>query len=73
MVAWTPGFDAARPAVVASAGVSMYLTRETNAATLRDLATLAPGSVVALTFLLPRRSGDGPAWPGRGTPIALAS
>ncbi len=47
------GFDAARPAVVASTGVSMYLTREANAATLRDLATLAPGSTVAMTFLLP--------------------
>jgi methyltransferase (TIGR00027 family) len=47
------GFDAARPAVVASTGVSMYLTREANAATLRDLAALAPGSTVALTFLLP--------------------
>jgi methyltransferase (TIGR00027 family) len=47
------GFDAARPAVVASAGVSMYLTREANQATLRDLAALAPGSTVAMTFLLP--------------------
>ena len=47
------GFDAARPAVVASTGVSMYLTREANLATLRDLATLAPGSTVAMTFMLP--------------------
>jgi len=47
------GFDAARPAVVASTGVSMYLTREANQATLRDLAKLAPGSTVAMTFLLP--------------------
>jgi methyltransferase (TIGR00027 family) len=47
------GFDPARPAVVASAGVSMYLTREANQATLRDLAKLAPGSTVAMTFLLP--------------------
>jgi methyltransferase (TIGR00027 family) len=47
------GFDAGRPAVVASAGVSMYLTREANLATLRDLAVLAPGSVVAMTFVLP--------------------
>jgi methyltransferase (TIGR00027 family) len=47
------GFDSGRPAVVASTGVSMYLTREANAATLRDLATLAPGSTVAMTFLLP--------------------
>jgi methyltransferase (TIGR00027 family) len=47
------GFDPAAPAVVASTGVSMYLTREANAATLRDLATLAPGSTVAMTFMLP--------------------
>ena len=47
------GFAAARPAVVASTGVSMYLTREANQATLRDLAKLAPGSTVAMTFLLP--------------------
>jgi methyltransferase (TIGR00027 family) len=47
------GFDAARPAVVASTGVSMYLSREANEATLRDLAVLAPGSTVAVTFLLP--------------------
>ena len=47
------GFDATRPAVVASTGVSMYLTKEANQATLRDLAKLAPGSTVAMTFLLP--------------------
>jgi methyltransferase (TIGR00027 family) len=47
------GFDATKPTVVASTGVSMYLTREANQATLRDLATLAPGSTVAMTFLLP--------------------
>jgi len=47
------GFDAARPAVVASTGVSMYLTREANAAMLRQVAALAPGSVLAMTFLLP--------------------
>jgi methyltransferase (TIGR00027 family) len=47
------GFAAARPAVVASAGVSMYLTTEANQATLRGLAKLAPGSTVAMTFLLP--------------------
>lgn len=47
------GFDATRPAVVASTGVSMYLTKEANAATLRRLASLAPGSTVAMSFLLP--------------------
>src|SRR5689334_12279542 len=59
------GFDAAKPAVVASTGVSMYLTREANLATLRDLAALAPGSTVAMTFLLPLDlvdERDQPGW-----------
>jgi methyltransferase (TIGR00027 family) len=47
------GFDAAEPAVVASLGVSMYLTREATEATLRQSATLAPGSTLAMTFFLP--------------------
>lgn len=47
------GFDPGSPAVVASTGVSMYLTREANEATLRRLAALAPGSALAMTFLLP--------------------
>ena len=47
------GFDADQPAVVASTGVSMYLTRDANLVTLRQIATLAPGSTLAMTFLLP--------------------
>ncbi|MFJ8813082.1 class I SAM-dependent methyltransferase [Amycolatopsis thermoflava] len=47
------GFDPGRPAVVASTGVSMYLAKETTAATLRQIAGLAPGSTLAMTFLLP--------------------
>jgi methyltransferase (TIGR00027 family) len=47
------GFDPGQPAVVASTGVSMYLTQDATAATLRQLAALAPGSTVAMTFLLP--------------------
>lgn len=47
------GFDAGRPAVVAAAGVTMYLTRDATADMLRRLASLAPGSTAALTFLLP--------------------
>ena len=47
------GFDPARPAVVASTGVTMYLTGEAIAATLRQVAGLAPGSVLAMTFLRP--------------------
>ena len=59
------GFDAGRPAVVASAGVSMYLTREANAATLRELASLASGSTVAMTFQLPAELVDERDRPGR--------
>jgi methyltransferase (TIGR00027 family) len=40
------GFDAGRPAVVVSTGVSMYLTKEANAATLRQVAGLAAGSTL---------------------------
>ncbi|WP_020572292.1 class I SAM-dependent methyltransferase [Parafrankia discariae] len=47
------GFDAGQPAVVASTGVTMYLSKEATAATLRQIAGLAPGSTVAMTFLLP--------------------
>jgi methyltransferase (TIGR00027 family) len=47
------GFDTDRPAVIVSTGVSMYLTKEANAATLRQIAQLAPASTLAMTFLLP--------------------
>lgn len=47
------GFDAGQRAVVASTGVSMYLTRDAIAATLRQIAALATGSTLAMTFMLP--------------------
>jgi methyltransferase (TIGR00027 family) len=47
------GFDAGAPAVVASLGVSMYLTKDAIAATLRQVASLAAGSVFVMTFQLP--------------------
>jgi methyltransferase (TIGR00027 family) len=52
------GFERTKPAIVASTGVSMYLTRETNAATLRQVAAFAPGSMLAMTFLLPLDLAD---------------
>ena len=58
------GFDASQPAIVASTGVSMYLTREANAATLRDVAALAPGSVLAMSFLLPLEMAGPEVRPG---------
>lgn len=47
------GFDSGRAAVVASTGVSMYLTREAILATLRQVAALAPGSTLVMSFMLP--------------------
>jgi methyltransferase (TIGR00027 family) len=52
------GFDAGLPAVVASTGVSMYLTKDAIAATLRQVAALAPGSTLAMTFLMPLELAD---------------
>ncbi|HEY4218724.1 MAG TPA: class I SAM-dependent methyltransferase [Gemmatimonadaceae bacterium] len=52
------GFDASKPAVVASTGVSMYLTKDAIMATLRQVASLAPGSTLAMTFLLPLEMAD---------------
>jgi methyltransferase (TIGR00027 family) len=47
------GFDANEPCVVASLGVSMYLTRGATEATLRQIATLSPGSTLVMTFMRP--------------------
>ncbi|WGS20262.1 class I SAM-dependent methyltransferase [Bradyrhizobium sp. ISRA464] len=58
------GFDAAKPAIVVSTGVSMYLSKDANAATLREVASLAPGSTFAMTFLLPLELADAEARPG---------
>jgi methyltransferase (TIGR00027 family) len=58
------GFDAAKPAVVVSTGVSMYLTKEAVMATLRQVAALAPGSTLAMSFLLPLEMADPEVRPG---------
>jgi methyltransferase (TIGR00027 family) len=47
------GLDRSSSAVVSSTGVAMYLTRAATMATLGALAGLAPGSTLAMTFLLP--------------------
>ena len=59
------GFDAGKPAVVASTGVTMYLTRDAIAATLRQIAVLAPGSTLAMTFILPLELAEPEERPGR--------
>ncbi len=58
------GFEPDQPAIVASTGVTMYLTKEATAATLQQLASLAPGSTVAMTFLLPAELVDEADRPG---------
>ncbi|CAB3672814.1 hypothetical protein LMG24238_02193 [Paraburkholderia sediminicola] len=60
----TAGFDDSKPAIVVSTGVSMYLTKDANAATLREVASLAPGSALAMTFLLPLEMADPEVRPG---------
>jgi hypothetical protein len=59
------GFDAGKPAVVASSGVSMYLAQEAITAMLRQVAALVPGSTLAMTFLLPLECADPEVRPGR--------
>ena len=52
------GFDPESPAFVASTGVSMYLTKETVLATLRQVASFAPGSTLVMPYLLPIELAD---------------
>jgi methyltransferase (TIGR00027 family) len=59
------GFDAGRPAVMVSTGVAMYLTRDAIMAMLRRLATLAQGSTLAMTFMLPLEHLESGERPGR--------
>ena len=47
------GFDSNKPAVVACTGVSLYLTKDAITSTLKQIAALASGSTLAMTFYLP--------------------
>jgi methyltransferase (TIGR00027 family) len=58
------GLDTRATALVSSSGVSMYITKEATAATLRQLAGLAPGSIVVMTFMLPLELVDEADRPG---------
>ncbi|MEV8375656.1 class I SAM-dependent methyltransferase [Kribbella sp. NPDC056861] len=44
------GFDTSRPAMVSWLGVTMYLTEQATAATLKQVASLPAGSSLILTF-----------------------
>jgi methyltransferase (TIGR00027 family) len=46
-------FDLNKSSLVTCTGVSLYLTKETITSTLKQIATLAPGSKLAMTFYLP--------------------
>jgi methyltransferase (TIGR00027 family) len=60
----TSGFDDNKPAVVVSTGVSMYLTKDANAAVLCQIAALAAGSMLVMTFLCPVDLADAEIRPG---------
>jgi len=46
-------FDISKQTVVSCTGVSLYLTKDAIISTLKQIATLAPGSTLAMTFYLP--------------------
>lgn len=46
-------FDVKQPTVAASMGVSMYVSKEAIASTLRDIASFAAGSTLVMSFMLP--------------------
>jgi len=47
------GFDSAKPAFVACTGVSLYLSKDAIISMLEQIAMLARGSTLAMTFYLP--------------------
>ncbi len=57
------GFDPTARALVSSSGVSMYITKQATTATLQQVA-MAPGSVLAMTFMLPIEMVDESERPG---------
>lgn len=54
----TVGFDVNRSAVISSTGVSMYLSKEAIGDTLKQIARLAPGSTIVMSFLQPLEFAD---------------
>jgi methyltransferase (TIGR00027 family) len=58
------GFDPTIPTLVASTGVSMYLTKEAIMATFRHAASLTPGSMLAMSFMLPIEMNEPEIRPG---------
>ncbi len=52
------GFKTNQPALISSLGVSMYLTREAVTAMLRQVAGLAKGTTIVISFILPFEHAD---------------
>ena len=54
---WEPlsrsGFDQNKAAIISSTGVTLYLTKKAIASTLHQVAGLAPGSMLVMSFYLP--------------------
>jgi len=48
------GFDRARPTVIASTGVTQYISADALSSTLRDAAGLSPGTTFVSPFVLPQ-------------------
>ena len=48
------GFDRARPTVIASTGVTQYISADALSSTLRDAAGLSLGTTFVSTFVLPQ-------------------
>ncbi|MBC9931488.1 class I SAM-dependent methyltransferase [Chitinophaga qingshengii] len=48
------GFNQTIPAVIVCTGVTLYLSKEAISQMLRQVAAMAPGTKVAITFLLPQ-------------------
>jgi methyltransferase (TIGR00027 family) len=66
------GFDPSRPSIFASAGLSMYLSKEASRGTLEKIARLAPGTCLAMTFILPIEATDPELRPGLERAVAGA-
>jgi methyltransferase (TIGR00027 family) len=58
------GFDPRQPTLVASTGVSMYLTRDAVAATLRQIAASASEVTLVMSFMLPIELAEPDVRPG---------
>jgi methyltransferase (TIGR00027 family) len=66
------GFDTSRPAVVGSCGDCVYQTREALVAMLQEIASLASGTILVLSFQLPLELVDADERPQRKAIEAFA-